>query len=167
MGSGGTAYKPSPRVASKVKGGLQGLAKAVADYRANLQDPRKVRALDKDFDIRYSGMGDSGYYSLYQKAARSQELATRNEEYKDNSKMEHLLSDILVEMRGANTGINKFNEKELSVNSTPVVITDNSQKNVVVPPSKAPSKTEKKPREFITSSQYAMAKRIASGAVYS
>lgn len=161
-GMGGGSYKPTSTIKSS-KGGTKGLVAALAAYRAGMQDPRKIQPVD----MRYSGMGDNTYRAMQYKVSRSQELSDKTEEYKDNTKMEQLLSDILIEMRGANSGINKFNDKELSVTTNPVVYTDNSQKNVVVPQSTPPSKTVKNPRQFLNTTQYAIAKKIASGVIYS
>lgn len=81
----------------------------------------------------------------------------------DNSDILGMMKSLLVELKSTNTGINKFNEKELSVNNTTnsPIINNTTNNNITQSPNISGSKT----KSFIDfdTNKYRIAKQIASG----
>ena len=116
---------------------------------------------------------DSSYKNMKQSLSRTEKLSQENAAYDDSNVVNALgtvvstLQDLLVEMRGTNEGVNKFNDKELVVKNTPVVL---NQSNTNIQggngSGEAPKKTtEKKSSSFIDENNYRIARNIASGGI--
>ena len=76
------------------------------------------------------------------------------------------VEDLLVEMRGTNEGVNKFNDKELVVKNTPVVYQQTNNNNIQA--GNGSGETQKPPKTvnnstFIDDNKYRLARSIASG----
>ena len=74
------------------------------------------------------------------------------------------LEDLLVEMRGTNEGVNKFNDKELVVKNTPIVYSNTNN----IQAGNGSGQTEKPVKNvnnstFIDENNYRLARNIASG----
>lgn len=69
---------------------------------------------------------------------------------------------LVTEMRGTNAGVNKFNEKELVVNSTPVVYSPTTN-NITAPQQPQQQQKNVQKSSFLDQASYTMARNIASG----
>ena len=69
---------------------------------------------------------------------------------------------LVTEMRGTNAGVNKFNEKELVVNSTPVVYSPTTN-NISAPQQPQQQQKNVQKSSFLDQASYTMARNIASG----
>lgn len=143
-----------------------------ADQGSRVQNTRAGYA-QKYYD-EFGGNGDgpvTGYHKSYDRDYQT--LIHKDSQYSGNGnsivgsdEIVELLSSMLIELQGTNMGISKFNDKELKVENTPVVITDNSSQNTVVANNNnrtaIPNHTTKN-NSFVTSDKYSLAKRIAQG----
>ena len=83
----------------------------------------------------------------------------------NNQEVVNLLTSMLTELKSTNTGINRFNDKELSVNTTtnsPII--NNTTNNNIVQQNKPINNSNKSISQF-DNNKYKMAKQIASGRV--
>lgn len=69
---------------------------------------------------------------------------------------------LVTEMRGTNAGVNKFNDKELVVNSTPVVYSPTTN-NIAAPQQPQQQQKNVQKSSFLDQASYTMARNIASG----
>ena len=122
---------------------------------------------------RYTGGNGSSYKTMNQSLSRTEKLSQENSTYDDANVVAALgtvvttLQDLLVEMKGTNEGVNKFNDKEIVVKNTPIVY-NQSQTNIQGGngSGEAPKKTtEKKSSSFIDENNYRIARNIASGGI--
>ena len=131
-------------------GGLGGFGEGGAIYQSN-NTPRRYK-------------NSSGGYGTYKinETINKHDARVKTGGYGgyDDSAVLGMMAEMLTEMRGTNSGINKFNDKELSSNSYYI---DGSNKSVNVNQSKAPSKSSKRVTPTIPPDIYKIAKQIASG----
>ena len=133
------------------------------------RDIRNKPYTNSSDDVRYiTGNGNS---AINQSLSRTEKLSKENSTYDDANVVAALgtvvstLEDLLVEMRGTNEGVNKFNDKELVVKNTPVVY---QQTNNNIRAGNGSGETQKPPKTvnnstFIDDNKYRLARSIASG----
>ena len=132
------------------------------------RDIRNKPYTNSSDDVRYiTGNGNS---AINQSLSRTEKLSKENSTYDDANVVAALgtvvstLEDLLVEMRGTNEGVNKFNDKELVVKNTPVVYSNTNN----IQAGNGSGQTEKPVKNvnnstFIDENNYRLARNIASG----
>ena len=134
-----------------------------ANYSQTLYDELAGNGDGSDHMIRYHKRYDTDFKSIVDKDSKF----AGNGAILNNDDVVNVLNSILTEVQGTNIGINKFNDKELKVETRPVIVADNSTTNNVVAGNNnkttaVPSHTVKN-NSFVTPDKYSLAKRIAAG----